>query len=194
MFDETQNKIIRATMELVMERGYTATTTKDIASKAGINECTIFRKFRGKKEIILSAMTLPEWNPCLRREDFSYCGDLEKDLLSFSRVYMKKVTPQMVKISMGLRTPELFPDTADGILEIPRVFKEVLTVYFKEMYDKGEISNDHFETMAMTVLSMNFGFVFLSASFGDKLTNLEKEQYIADSIRSFIYGIGKNAS
>ncbi|MDE7434281.1 MAG: TetR/AcrR family transcriptional regulator [Lachnospiraceae bacterium] len=191
MFDDTQNKIIHATMELVMERGYTATTTKDIASRAGINECTIFRKFKGKKEIILSAMTLPEWNPCLRKEDFSYCGELEKDLLSFSRVYMRKVTPEMVKISMGLRTPELFPDTADKILEIPRVFKEVLTDYFQEMYEKGMLASNHVESMAMTVLSMNFGFVFLRASFGGKLTELEQEQYITDSVRMFVSGICK---
>ena len=66
MFDETQNKIIDATMSLVMEKGYTSTTTKDIAKKAEVNECTIFRRFGSKKEIIAAAMTLPEWNPCLR--------------------------------------------------------------------------------------------------------------------------------
>ena len=70
MFDETQIKILNATMTLVMEKGYTATTTKDIAKIAGVNECTIFRKFKGKKEIIMAAMTLSEWNPCLREEDF----------------------------------------------------------------------------------------------------------------------------
>lgn len=191
MFDETQNKIIKATMELVMERGYTATKTKDIASRAGVNECTIFRKFIGKKDIILSAMTLPEWNPCLRKEDFSYCGDLETDLLSFSNMYMKKVTPKMVKVSTGLRTPELFSDTAEGILNVPKIFKQVLIDYFQEMYKRGKLQNNHFESMAMTMLSMNFGFVFLNASFGDKLSTLEKERYITDSIRSFLYGICK---
>lgn len=71
MFDETQEKIIQATMNLIMEKGYGGTTTKDIAKQAGINECTIFRKFKGKKDIVLSAMTLPEWNPQLKEEDFS---------------------------------------------------------------------------------------------------------------------------
>ena len=192
MFDETQNKIIRAAMKLVMEWGYSATTTKDIAREAGINECTIFRKFKGKKEIILSAMKLPEWNPCLKKEDFSYCGDLEKDLLSFSKVYMKKVTPKMVKVSMGLRTPELFPDTADEILQVPKVFKEVLTAYFKEMYDRGKITDNQFESMALAVLSMNFGFVFLRASFGEKLTELKEEQYLTESIRLFVNGMNKS--
>ena len=41
MFDETQCKIIHATMELIMERGYTAATTRDIADRAGINSDNI---------------------------------------------------------------------------------------------------------------------------------------------------------
>lgn len=98
----------------------------------------------------------------------------------------------MLKGSIGLRTPELFPDTAEGILEIPRVFKEVLISYFEEMYDRGKILNNHFESMAMIVLSMNFGFVLLKASFGDKLTQLEKEQYITDSVRSYFQALLQN--
>ena len=38
--DQTGQNIIDAAMELVVERGYTATTTKDIAKRAGVNECT----------------------------------------------------------------------------------------------------------------------------------------------------------
>lgn len=191
MFDETQNKIIHAAMDLIMERGYSATTTKDIASQAGVNECTIFRKFKGKKEIVLSAMQLPEWNPELSESQFSYSGDLEQDLLSFSRLYMKKVTPRMVKISIGLRTPELYPDTAEGILKVPKVFRKVLLNYFREMGEKGKIKGPDYESMAMMFLSMNFGFVFLDASFGKKLTRLGKEQYIQDSVRTFLNGIEK---
>lgn len=58
-------------------------------------------------KIINAAMELPQWNPCLEETDFKACGDVKSDLISFSRTYMKKVTPQMVRISIGLRTPEL---------------------------------------------------------------------------------------
>lgn len=191
MYDETQNKIITATMKLVMERGYSSTTTKDIALMAGVNECTIFRKFKGKKEIVLSAMKLPEWNPSLSDKLFVSCGELEKDLISFSEIYMRKVTPQMVKVSIGLRTPELFPDTADGILKVPRIFKKVLENYFDMMRTKGEIWRNDYENMAMTFLSLNFGFVFLEASFGEKITKLKKEDYIKNSVQMFIKGIEK---
>ena len=97
MLDDTQEKIIKATMELVMEKGYSNTTTKDIARSAGINECTIFRKFRGKKEVILAAMEKPEWNPDLKPEDFEGYLEICWKILLVSKVYMQKVTPGMVK-------------------------------------------------------------------------------------------------
>ena len=43
--DDTSQKIIDATMSLIRDKGYVATTTKDIARLAGVNECTLFRKF-----------------------------------------------------------------------------------------------------------------------------------------------------
>ncbi len=191
MFDETQLKILNATMSLVMEKGYTATTTKDIARMAEVNECTIFRKFKGKKEIIVAAMSLPEWNPCLREEDFEYTGDLIEDLCSFSQVYLKKVTPKMVKVSLGLRSPDLYDLTKEGIKEVPDTFKKVLIRYFTKMKELGKLQMDDVESLAVTFLAMNFGFVFFKASFGDELTELTIKEYIHHSVQYFVNGIGK---
>lgn len=190
MYDETQMKIINAAMNLVMEKGYSATTTKDIAKAAEINECTIFRKFKGKKDIVLSAMELPEWNPCLREQDFQTCGDVEKDLISFAKMYMCKVTPRMVKVSIGLRTPELYKETAPGIMEVPQTFKKVLLDYFLNLQDQGKLKNFDAEALTMQFISMNFGFVFLDASFEGKLSGVSKEEYIENSVKVFIHGIG----
>ncbi len=191
MFDEVQNKILNSTMMLIMEKGYTATTTKDIAKKAGINECTIFRKFKGKKEIVAAAMTLPEWNPCLKESDFEYTGELVKDLCSFARVYLAKVTPKMVRISLGLRSPDLYEITKDGIREIPDTFKKVLVKYFTEMQQQNKIQTDDIESLVVAFLAMNFGFVFFKASFGDELTGLQPKDYIESSVRNFVNGICK---
>ena len=54
--DETSQKIIDATMALVRDKGYVVTTTKDIAKLAEVNECTLFRKFKSKKDIVLSGV------------------------------------------------------------------------------------------------------------------------------------------
>lgn len=190
MYDETQMKIITATMNLVMERGYSSTTTKDIAKAAGVNECTIFRKFKGKKEIVLAAMELPDWNPCIEIQDFKKYGDIKQDLISFSQTYMRKVTPQMVKVSIGLRTPELYETTAPGIMKVPMTFKKVLTDYFLELQSRGMLKGCDIEALSMQFISMNFGFVFLDASFGNKLSGVSKERYIENSVDVFLHGIG----
>ena len=133
--DQTSQKIINAAMELIMEIGYTAATTKDIARRAGVNECTIFRKFGEKKEIVLQAMKQSRWHPDLSPDDFStWSGDMEEDLSRFAHIYMDKVTERFVKLSIGLRTPELADATSDGILSVPQTFRKGLIHYFGEMH------------------------------------------------------------
>lgn len=111
------------------------------------------------------------------------------DLTRFSEVYMQKVTPRMVKVSTGLRTPELYPYTAKGILKIPQTFKKALKEYFVEMKEQGKIRRADPEELAMMFLSMNFGFVFLKASFGSELSPIESAAYIESSINTFVKGI-----
>lgn len=191
MYDETQLKIMDATMTLIIDKGYSGATTKEIAKLAGVNECTIFRRFGEKKEIVLAAMELSKWNPGLSESDFTYHGDLEEDLLSFSGIYMSKVTPQMVKVSIGLRSAELQGEALPGIMRVPMVFKNVLLRYFTEMLEYGKINDYDVESLAAQFISMNFGFVFLEASFGYKLFGVSKEKYIRDSIKVFAAGIRK---
>ncbi len=189
MYDETQLKILNSAMTLIMEKGYTATTTKDIAKRAGVNECTIFRKFNGKKDIIKKAMALPAWNPNIKESDFEYTGDLFRDLCSFAEIYAKKVTPKMVRISLGLRSPDLYDITRDGIREIPDIFKKVLVGYFTDMQNQGKIHSNDIESLAVAFLAINFGYVFFKASFDDDLTALGSKEYIENSVKHFINGI-----
>lgn len=191
MYDNTQRKIMDAAMRLITEKGYSGATTKEIAALAGVNESTVFRRFSGKKEIVTEAMQLPEWNPGLDESDFVFSGDLKSDLISFSEIYMKKVTPQMVKVSIGLRAAELEGAALPGIMKVPEVMKKVLVRYFTEMTEKGKMKECDIQAAALQYISMNFGFVFLDASFGDKLCGVSKEEYIRESVENFISGIGR---
>ena len=56
---------------------------------------------------------------------------------------------------------------------------------------KDKINPTDYESMAMMFISMNFGFIFLDASFGRKLTQLEKRDYISNAVRIFVDGISK---
>jgi AcrR family transcriptional regulator len=51
---DKQKKIITAAIEAFSEKGFAATSTSEIAKKAGVAEGTIFRHYKTKKELLLS--------------------------------------------------------------------------------------------------------------------------------------------
>lgn len=53
-FTDKQKKIILAAIESFSEKGYAATSTSEIAKKAGVAEGTIFRHYKTKKDLLIS--------------------------------------------------------------------------------------------------------------------------------------------
>ncbi|MDE6349797.1 MAG: TetR/AcrR family transcriptional regulator, partial [Treponemataceae bacterium] len=121
VLDDTSQKIIDAAMALVRDKGYVATTTKEIAKVAGVNECTLFRKFESKKDIVLQGANQAGWRANVVPEIFEQVtGDLRKDLEMFMRAYIDRMTPDFVNLSIGLRAPQLYEETRPLIMKVPQ--------------------------------------------------------------------------
>lgn len=54
---EKQKKILVAAIESFSEKGYAATSTNEIARKAGVAEGTIFRHYKTKKDLLLNIVS-----------------------------------------------------------------------------------------------------------------------------------------
>lgn len=188
--DDTSQKIIDATMSLVRDKGYVATTTKDIAHLAGVNECTLFRKFKNKKDIVLNGVAQEKWRANISAEAFQNVEwDLQPDLEMFMTAYMDRITPDFVNLSIGLRAPQLYDETAPLIMKIPQTFISSLVDYFKKMEQLGKIEPMDYESLAMTIFSSTFGYTFLQASFSQKLSKVEQREFIKNSVQIFLKGI-----
>lgn len=188
--DNTAQKIIDATMSLIRDKGYVATTTKDIANLANVNECTLFRKFKHKKEIVLSGMAQEKWRANISPAVFqNVVWDLHTDLKMFMKEYLDRITPDFVRLSIGLRAPQIYEETAPMIMKIPEVFLSSLLAYFTQMQIKGNIPSRDYESLAMTIFSSTFGYVFLSASFDQKLSHIKRDEFIENSVCLFVKGI-----
>ena len=190
--DETSQKIIDAAMALVRDKGYVATTTKEIARLAGVNECTLFRKFESKKDIVIQGA-----NQSGRRADVvpeifeNVMWELETDLEMFMRAYIDRMTPDFVNLSIGLRAPQPYEETKQLIMKVPQAFLESFTAYLKQMCERGKIPERDFDALAMMVFSATFGYTFLNASFGKELTDVKKDKYIKESVQTFVKGISQ---
>ncbi len=190
--DDTSQKIIDATMSLIRDKGFVATTTKDIAKLAGVNECTLFRKFKSKKDIALNGLEQEKWRGNISPEIFqNVVWELGPDLEMFMNAYMEKITPDFVRLSIGLRAPQIYEEVAPGIMKIPQAFLSSLTEYFRNMEEKGKLPHMDFECLAMTIFSATFGYTFLSASFEDRLSKTDKSDFIKKSVEIFINGISQ---
>lgn len=188
--DKTSERIVDATMELILECGYPAATTKDIAERAGVNECTVFRKFGEKKDIVVRGMELPRWHPNVTETSFSDISfDLRADLTMFMENYMREVTPEFVKLSVGLRSPQIHPYTAPLIMDTPRIFLDAVKKYLRDMRALGKVADKDVDRIAEALLSATFGYIFLVASFGDDLVGKDKESYIASTVDALTGGI-----
>lgn len=188
--DETSQKIIDATMALIRDKGYVATTTKDIAHLAGVNECTLFRKFQNKKDIVLQGVAQEKWRANVTPDIFANVQwELEPDLELFMNAYMDRITPDFVNLSIGLRAPQIYEETVPFIMKVPQVFVSALTQYFKKMEELGKIGQFDFEDLAMTFFSTTFGYTFLRASFAQNLAKTGREAFIRQSVLVFVNGI-----
>ncbi len=190
--DETSQKIVDAAMSLIRDKGYVATTTKDIAREAGVNECTLFRKFKDKKDIVLNGLSQEKWRGNITPDIFKNVKwELEPDLEMFMTEYMKRITPDFVNLSIGLRAPQLYEDTASMIMKVPETFLTALIEYFEKMEEKGRLPHLDFEWLALTVFTSTFGYTFLKASFDEKLSSVEQKDFIQKSVRVFCRGISQ---
>ncbi len=188
--DDTSQKIIDAAMTLVRDKGYVATTTKDIAKIAGVNECTLFRKFSNKKQMIMCGMEQEKWRGNITPEIFQNVQwELQPDLEMFMTEYMNRITSDFVKLSIGLRAPQIYDEAAPLIMKIPQAFISSLITYFESMEEKGKIPHTDFECLAMTIFSSTFGFTFLSASFEQGLVKTKRDDFIRETVKTFVNGI-----
>lgn len=58
--DETEERLIKATREVLKKRGYDKTTTAEIAKTAKVSEMTLFRKFKSKDGLVRIARNYPD--------------------------------------------------------------------------------------------------------------------------------------
>nr|BAL54600.1 hypothetical conserved protein [uncultured prokaryote] len=63
---KTKEKILRVSIELFSEKGYTGTTTREISRRAGITEVTLFRHFPTKERLFSEAIRWSSFLPQLK--------------------------------------------------------------------------------------------------------------------------------
>jgi AcrR family transcriptional regulator len=102
-------KIFTATLQVYVERGYESATTKEIAARAGVNEATLYRRYKTKAELFRTALEHE-----LAASPFGHLtagSDAQTDIASIARAYIETFAEfgavVMQVINEAAREPEL---------------------------------------------------------------------------------------
>ncbi|MFC5472151.1 TetR/AcrR family transcriptional regulator [Cohnella suwonensis] len=178
----TPDKLMLAAIDLMAEKGYAATTTKEIASEAGVNEVTLFRHFGTKEKLLESALSRFHYaDEMTKLFAESLRGELHEDLLLISRTYHKLMNRNRKLFMVVQRGSGNLPkDVYEEAARHPKQLRMLLTKYLTDMADRKRIvpSSKH-EIQARAFLEMNHGV------FRSHVGEAELAEFIEESVRLF---------
>ena len=186
-----KKKIVDATFEILRKEGVEKATTKRIASAAGVNEVTIFRKFKNKNNLI--EITKQYYMNILlsKLEDiFSFKGDEEIDEYLNSNfmgfLNLPEENLSIIKIAM-----EEVRDISGKKLIISTITNTIigkLEEYFKLQKEKGNIRDIDTRVLSVMCFSMTFQSIVLWKVY-DNTTKVEAIEFGKNYLDMLLNGI-----
>ncbi len=189
--DKTSEKIIQATLVILQENGFDKATTKKIAAEAGVNELTIFRKFKNKKNLVDATkeyylqILIDKLN-----EIFEFDEDESIDVFLkisfFGILSLEDSDFSILKVAME----EVRNDEEDEplISKITDLILNKLEEFFKLQIDKGVIKEINTRSISVMCYSSLFQSVILWKIYNKSL-GFETNDYIDDLLNIFLEGI-----
>lgn len=185
--DET---ILDAARELFNERGLRVTTA-DVAKRAGVSEGSIFRRFRSKHALFLTAMTdaAPDWIG--RIADLSADASVRDNLTRLSGEaidHFLSVLPTFYRmVGSGL----IEPHELGCAFEDPPPLQAVrgLTRYLEAERERGRIRASNAEVAARSILGALHTFAFFEIMGLNALQPMPREVFVRGLIDQTLTGI-----
>jgi AcrR family transcriptional regulator len=195
---EKQKKILVAAIEIFSEKGYAATSTSEIAKKAGVAEGTIFRHYKTKKDLLTSIVVplmtkliapfvVNDFNKVLDRQ-FERVEDFLRATIENRRDVLIRLLP-VIKI-MFQEIP-FHPEMREQFLEqIAKKIFDRVSLLIKGYQEKGQIIEMPPESVARLAITSVLGFLisryvlFPHLEWDDELETERTIQFI-------MHGLGK---
>ncbi|MBT2663767.1 TetR/AcrR family transcriptional regulator [Bacillus sp. ISL-45] len=161
---EKQRKIIVSAIESFAEKGFSATSTSEIAKKAGVAEGTIFRHYKTKKDLLLAIVApvmakfvAPFIIKDLKKvldQDYEHVEDFMRAMLENRREFLIK----------NLATVKILVQEIPFHPELKDLFKEhvALKVYaqFEKLVEHYQSKGQIIEIPVYSVFRMAFSSIF----------------------------------
>ena len=162
--EKTYHRILQAALKLFSAKGYDGTTTKDLASAAGVAEGTLFRYFPNKKAILIE-VTTSGWVEILTDllTELSEMGSY-KAVAQVMRRRMFRMKENNDLLRVCFIEAQFHPELQERIQsEVIAKMSDVAEAFFQTAMDKGI-----YRPMNPKIVAQVFLGMFAIAGFSEK--------------------------
>jgi AcrR family transcriptional regulator len=185
-----EERILSAAMKVFAKEGYEGATTKKIANEAGVNEVTILRNFKTKKNL-LEVVIDKNQHEALETLDSIIIMEKHLDpiigLETIGKRFMEFLEERMefliILMTEGRKNPEISPISNSVINK----FFEHLSEYFTDQIEKGNIINQDPKMIAFAFVSYIFYGVLSEKLYKNQLLD-DKDKALREFVNTFLTG------
>jgi AcrR family transcriptional regulator len=192
--DETREKLLEATLELISEKGYLGATTREISALAGVSELTLFRKF-GKKEHLFEEMLenytfLPRLRDLLDEIGEMHVEEGLKTIgVRFLQTLQQRRPLVRILLSEISHYPEIMRSAYSQVIEN---IGRMLESYLESCRNRGELRPIDMNLPAFSFQRVLFAtFLNESIILGKKIEDERMEFMVGEIVEIFLNGIAR---
>ncbi len=190
--EDTKERLLQATLELISTRGYQGATTREIAKRAGVSELTLFRKFGNKENLFEEMLKKHTFLPHLKDLVRTLDGVPVKEALTIIGIsYLEGLQSRKDLIRIILSEFNTFPDKARKAHgQFITDMGLTLEGYIRGLNESGILRSIPPDSTANSFLRVLFA-TFLSEEImrGRKMTKGDVKKIVGDIVDIFLNGI-----
>ncbi|WP_444641576.1 TetR/AcrR family transcriptional regulator [Caproiciproducens sp. R1] len=135
--ENLEEAILDATMDELVENGYSHLTMESAAVRAGTNKAVLYRRWANKSELVIAA--LRKWIPTINISDIPDTGSLRDDVVAYLRARVEPVK------TIGAQTIR-------GLMMEPQVWRTLVASMPQIVQRRSENKEDKITAAMMTIM------------------------------------------
>jgi AcrR family transcriptional regulator len=186
---DTKDRIIEAALQAFSQKGFAGTSTKAIATAAGVNEVTLFRHFGSKLKLLTAVVDRYGIIPVIQETlEHQLTGDYATDLKIVADHILDLWYQRKPLIMFTLMEAQRHPEETKALTHVPRQLREYFAAYLKQLAEQNVIRPCNFEATSSAFIGGLFSFFVTSNLFGTDFHPYSRDEYVNNLVDLFVAG------